>query len=83
MSAITLRGLDPAAMKALKQAARERHMSVNQFILETVLNHLGLGQTETRYHDLDEFFGTWDKAEHDRVRQSVRRQRKIDQELWQ
>lgn len=82
MNAMTVRGLDAQVMDSLKRAARERQMSVNQFVLETLRQRLGLTGAETRHHDMDEFFGSWSREERDQVLKSVRQQRKIDEELW-
>lgn len=82
MNTITVRGVEPEISEALKRAARQRGVSVNQFVLNTLKDQLGLGQRKTEHHDLDHFFGTWTQEEHERVMKSVRQQRRIDQELW-
>lgn len=82
MSTLTIRGLEPEVTEALKQVARQRGISVNRFVLTTLKDHLGLGQCKAEHHDLDQFFGTWSKDEHEQLVKSVRRQRRIDQELW-
>lgn len=84
MKTITIRGLEPAVVDALKKAAESRTVSMNRFIVEVLKDAVHMSRAQTRmYHDLDEFFGTWNEETYTHVREEVKRQRKIDKELWQ
>ncbi len=83
MKMVTVRGLEPRVVEALKRAAQERSVSMNRFIVEALQDavHLGRGGMPV-HHDLDEFFGTWDEEECRQVQEAVERGRTIDEELW-
>jgi hypothetical protein len=84
MKTISIRGVDARTLEAIKQAARARAMSMNRFVLDILQRTVGAqGPRPTECHDLDEFFGTWGEDEYERVTRAVRRQRRIDRELWQ
>lgn len=84
MKTITIRGLEPAVVDALKKAAESRTVSMNRFIVEVLEGAVHMSRARTRkYHDLDEFFGTWNEETHARVQEEVKKQRRIDKELWQ
>ncbi|MCX7012840.1 MAG: hypothetical protein NTW86_09835 [Candidatus Sumerlaeota bacterium] len=83
MSAITVRGLGGPTVKAIKDAAAQRSLSMNRFIVEALEKAVGVGGRKPKeYHDLDEFFGSWTQAECDVVMRRVSQQRRIDQDLW-
>jgi hypothetical protein len=57
MKTITVRGLDEDTAKSLKRMAKDKGKSINQFILETLKDRLGLNK-QKRYtvvhHDMDD-----------------------------
>jgi hypothetical protein len=85
MHAISLRAIDDALFEKLKETAKERTTSVNKTIQDILREHLGLSQpkTFTEYHDLDHLFGTWSKEDSRVITDEVKRQRKVDKDLWQ
>ena len=86
MKAITIRGIDTAVSKKLKQTAKEEGKSVNQLVLDLIKQNVGLQKKKKftrRYKDLDHLFGKWSQAEFNRIQGAVDSQRKIDAELWQ
>ena len=86
MKTITVRGLDETIAENLKRVAKQEEKSVNQFILDTLKERLGL-KKEKKYtavhHDLDHLFGIWSESEFKRIQGKIDSERKIDRELWQ
>jgi len=85
MKTITVRGLDETMTKNLKQMAGQNGKSVNQFVLDTLKERLGL-KKEKKYtvvhHDMDHLFGIWSENEFKRIQGKIDSERKIDKELW-
>lgn len=85
MKAITVRGIDDALDRALKNAANEEVKSVNQLVLEILKAHFGHGKMAhftRRHHDLDDLFGSWEDVDYQQVMESVASQRQIDPDVW-
>jgi ribosomal protein S24E len=86
MKTITLRGLDDTMAENLKKMAKREGKSMNQFILDTLKERLGLKKPKRHtavYHDMDHLFGIWSKNEFERIQGKIDSDRKIDEELWQ
>jgi len=85
MKTITVRGLDETITKNLKRMAGQNGKSVNQFVLDTLKERLGL-KKEKKYtvvhHDMDHLFGIWSENEFKRIQGKIDSERKIDKELW-
>jgi plasmid stability protein len=85
MKTITVRGLDEIIAKNLKRMAGQNGKSVNQFVLDTLKERLGLNK-EKKYtvihHDMDHLFGIWSENEFKRIQGNIDSERKIDKELW-
>jgi len=85
MKTITVRGLDETIKKNLKWMAGQNGKSVNQFVLDTLKERLGL-KKEKKYtvvhHDMDHLFGIWSENEFKRIQGKIDSERKIDKELW-
>lgn len=85
MKVITIRGVESILSAKLKQAAKDKGKSVNQFILEILKENFGL-QKKKKYtvlhHDLDHLFGRWSEDEFNHIQNKIDNERKIDKELW-
>ena len=75
----TIRSVPAALDAVLREKARRQRKSLNQVVLEALSGGAGV-LAETRYSDLDGFFGSWisDKA----VDQALEDQRRIDEGIW-
>ena len=85
MKAISIRGLEPQVAEKLKTAAQKKSQSVNQFVIETIKEKLGMKKKlkYTRIHDdLDHLFGKWSEKEFSIIQGKIDNERKIDPELW-
>jgi predicted transcriptional regulator len=85
MKTITVRGLDSSLVEKLKQVAKKEGKSVNQIVLDTIKQHMGMKkekQFTVVHHDMDHIFGRWSKEEFDRIQGKIDAERKIDKELW-
>jgi len=85
MKTITVRGLDEIIAKNLKRMAGQNGKSVNQFVLDTLKERLGL-KKEKKYtvihHDMDHLFGIWSENKFKRIQGNIDSERKIEKELW-
>ncbi len=85
MKTMTLRGVDPVLSEQLVKTAQRQGKSINQFILDTIKEQLGLHKGKRRsgeHHDLDHLFGRWTDEEWQQVQSKVDNERRIDPELW-
>lgn len=85
MKTMTLRGIDPLLAEQLVKTAQRQGKSINQFILDTIKDKLGLskGKRHTdEHHDLDHLFGRWTDEEWQQVQGKIDTERRIDPELW-
>jgi len=86
MKAITICNVEPSVSAKLKQEAKNRGKSVNQFIIDMIEQNLGF-QKKKKYsymhHDLDHLFGKWTDEEYNQIQGGIDQERKIDKELWE
>jgi hypothetical protein len=83
MSAIqyTVRSVPRRLDKQIRQKAATEHKSMNNVLLESLEHGLGLGDEKPLHHDLDSFYGRWQKdAGFDKAMKEFDR---VDAELWQ
>ena len=85
---ITLRGLDPRVLRALKGLAKAQRLSLNQAALLMLESAAGLSEPRSEKaadrigSSLDSWIGTWSQAEADELLASIRSCEQIDDELW-
>jgi len=85
MKTITVRGLDEIIAKNLKRMAGQNGKSVNQFVLDTLKERLGLKKEKKYtvvYHDMDHLFGIWSENDFKRIQGNINSERNIEKELW-
>lgn len=85
MGALSIRGVGEQLATLLKQQAKASNKSVNQFVLETLKQHVGLDKRKRftrKYNDLDDLFGKWSESEYENIQKKIDGERKIDEELW-
>jgi hypothetical protein len=79
----TLRGLDEETTALLRAEADRQGTSMNSLVLDYVRRGLGVAKPRRpRYHDLDNFFGSWSAQEADAFLESLRDFEVIDQDEW-
>jgi predicted CopG family antitoxin len=85
MKTITVRRLEPSLAKKLKQVANKEGKSVNQLVIDTIKQYLGV-KKEKRftvvYHDMDHIFGRWSDEEFEQIQGKIDSERKVEKELW-
>lgn len=85
MKTITVRRIEPSLAKELKQVANKEGKSVNQLVIETIKQYLGI-KKERRftvvYHDMDHIFGRWSEEEFKQIQGKIDSERKVEKELW-
>jgi hypothetical protein len=72
-------------LQKLKQAAKEKGKSINQFIIETLKKSLDIEKQQrftVVHHDLDQLFGSWSEDEFEHIQKKINNELKIDKELW-
>ena len=75
----TLRGIPREVDQALRKKARERKVSLNQLLVDELINASGTSANR-RYRSLKQVVGRWkEDPEFDRVLED---QRRIDWNLW-
>ena len=70
MKTITVRGVDSLLSEKLKQFAKREGKSVNQFIIDTIKQRIGLKKEERftiEHHDLGRLFGKWSEKEYQQI----------------
>ena len=85
MKTMTIRGLEPILIDKMKEFAKQQNQSLNQFVVETLMLHMGMKKEKkftAEYHDLDHLFGRWSEKEFNRIQGKIDSERKIDKELW-
>ncbi len=85
MKSLSIRGVDDRLAALLKQEAAASHKSVNQFVLELLMERVGLLKKKRfteEYHDLDQLFGSWSNEEFSSIQGKIDEERRIDEELW-
>ena len=85
MKTITIRGLEPMLIDKMKEFAKQQNQSLNQFVVETLMLHMGMKKEKkftAEYHDLDHLFGRWSEKDFKRIQGKIDSERKIDKELW-
>jgi len=86
MSSLSIRGVDPQLATILREQAKKSQKSINQFVLETLRQHVGLMKEKhfTReYDDLDNLFGRWSGEDFTAIQGKIDGERQIDKELWE
>lgn len=75
----TIRSVPAAVDAVLREKAKRQGKSLNQVALDALSSGAGV-QAQSRYCDLDGFFGSWiaDQA----VDKALEDQRRIDEGLW-
>lgn len=73
----TIRSVPAALDAVLREKAKRQHKSLNQVALEALSGGAGV---ESRYSDLDGFFGSWIADEA--VDRALEDQRRIDKGIW-
>ena len=85
MKTITVRRLEPSLAKKLKQVANKEGKSVNQLVIDTIKQYLGM-KKEKRftvvYHDMDHIFGRWSEEEFEQIQGKIDSERRVEKELW-
>lgn len=77
----TIRNISPEIDKALRTKAKEDSSSLNQAALTALESGLNLDGQPKRYHDLDQFAGTWvSDPDCEKVLDEMREQ--IDWDMW-
>ena len=85
MKTITIRGIDDNISEKCKKIAKKEGKSVNQFVLDTLKERVGLKKTKkytTVYNDMDHLFGIWSEEDYKIIQEKIDSERKIDKELW-
>jgi len=85
MSSLSIRGLEPADLSALKQLASQENGSINTLVLRLINQGLGKTQikpTQRRYDDLDALAGSWSAQEAAEFASAAAVFDAVDPALW-
>lgn len=76
----TVRQIPRELDRRLRNLARQRGMSLNAFIVESLARQADLAPEQARYHDLDDLIGKW--VHDDELEAALQDQRRIDEDMW-
>ena len=80
---LTLRGCDDELALALKKTSKQRGLSINRLILETLREKLlDAGKARHRHDDLDHLAGTWSEEEAAAFERRTAGFEEIEEALW-
>ena len=84
MKAVTLRDIPPPVAREIEKRQRRTGTSINKVVIELLEAGAGLSKRKrpVLHHDLDALAGSWSRSEAKRFDKELRRQRRIDRELW-
>ena len=82
----TIKRIDKALERGIREFARQEHLSLNQAILQLLRKGASLDQSaalgEKVGNALDRFFGTWSGKEADQMRKVEEDFEGIDERMW-
>ena len=84
MSQITIRGMDPAIERKIRQIAKNKGKSLNPVILDMLYQSAGLhkqGRQPAAY-SLKKLAGGWSEEDAAQFEESISSCEQIDQEMW-
>ena len=81
MHTFNIRGIDDSLYNKIKTESRNKGLSINKFLVNT-LSGLLEEKNRLEFHDMDDLFGTWTEEEYREVEESISESRTIDDELW-
>lgn len=84
MKSITIRRIDPGLDRVIKSRAKQKNLSVNQWVLETLKKVTGMGKDPVfkKYTDLDALAGGWSKEEAKAFQKNTKIFERIDEDVW-
>lgn len=86
MKQITLRGISPKLEEVIKMEAKKKRSSLNKTILslleEKVVGNKKKAFHDSLHHDLDALAGKWSRDEVKEFEKNLKKQRRIDRDLW-
>lgn len=86
MNQLTIRGFDDELRRRIETLARERGISMNRAAVLLIRRGAGLEDSEARSRgigdELDEFIGSWSKAEDAELLAGIEATEQVDDELW-
>ena len=84
MKSITIRRIDPGLDRVIKSRAKQKNLSINQWVLETLKKVTGMGKEPVfkKHNDLDALAGGWSKEEAKAFQKNTRIFEKIDEDIW-
>lgn len=84
MKTITIRRIDPGLDRAIKSRAKQKNLSVNQWVLETLKKVTGMGKEPVfkKHTDLDALAGGWSNEEAKTFQKNTRIFERIDEDVW-
>ncbi len=82
MKTMILRGLDMETFEQIRAQSAASGASLNRCVLQMLHKAVHPSKAAAEYHDLDEFFGSWDEDAFKQMTLATKNQRKIDKDVW-
>jgi hypothetical protein len=85
MKVVTLRKLPAPIARAIQQRARTQKTSFSKAVISLLEDATGenRNRNDTVYTDLDALAGSWSRAESAAFDRELKKQRRIDKEIWE
>lgn len=83
MKHLTVRRVPDALARALEEEKERRDTSLNQVVLDLLIEALGVGPERERSNGLGRLAGTWSEAELEEFEAAVAVTERIDPEFWE
>ena len=84
MKSMTIRRIDPGLDRVIKSRAKQKNVSVNQWVLDALKKVTGMGKEPVfkKHTDLDALAGGWSKEEAKAFQKNTRIFERIDEDVW-
>lgn len=85
MANLSLRGLDPTVLNALKARAKHDSASVNGLVVRLLGEAVGASlptRAMVEHHDLDDLAGTWSAQDERDFQRATKAFAEVDPDLW-
>ena len=84
MSQITIRGIDPAIERQIRERAKKKGISLNRVILDMVYQSAGLKKPDLKpaAHSLKKLAGGWSEKDALEFADSIKSCEQIDEDMW-
>ncbi len=82
MSSLTIKQLDTRVLRALRQQAARKQVSLNKLVKDELARVVGLTVSQEVHDDLDHLAGTWSDGQAREFQEATDVLGHVDEHLW-